>query len=449
MNGYISFLGTNVQFNFENDKLTVYCQNGEANSLLREEIASGVYSFVKKDIPFSRITGYSYDLKKEVIFYINCNGYGVSSGLLTDEAILNIQVLKYLTVENSVTSQQNTTISLCSMEFHKFLNLIPVYSLSGQVTDNFAFCNQDSSSIKNIAKIKYNNIEGRIYPVPIIGTKDLKLIYTPSLCIEMNEHLTEEDSLLLIETIKKSICFLFMRTNVSFDTIEFATSGRKYKLFDLRKNDIIEEEKYFNLLIMGKVMWGSIFESYNEVLSDFKNNLIYTEFLKDRTQKRMFVDFETVSKYSAFFESTYHLIYGDKIEHNPASTKINEEIIAHLELLRDGANRNKRKVLDYLEKQLDHIALSTKMERVFRDYKECLNLIRSELHLENIQNQEIAKKCSDIRNWTDHGDSKAYIDSEIASCFAFLLGSCYAMILRRWGLSDESISHQVLNLFKI
>lgn len=75
------FVGSSCYFSFDGKTLEIYCVNGEAKSLLWEELSDGAYTSTKKEIATNRLEGHSFDLNVDVVFYIDPKGYGYHGGL--------------------------------------------------------------------------------------------------------------------------------------------------------------------------------------------------------------------------------------------------------------------------------------------------------------------------------------------------------------------------------
>lgn len=99
--------------------------------------------------------------------------------------------------------------------------------------------------------------------------------------------------------------------------------------------------------------------------------------------------------------------------------------------------------------QLEHVSLSSKIQKAFNDYSVCLSLVKKEFKLINYSNDDIAIVCAKTRNDTDHGNNDSILDVKKAICFSYLNCLIYAMLMRRWGLDDETISFQLHNLYLV
>ena len=453
MNGELIFNGGNCYYTFDekNMILEVFCLNGEAENLLWEKVksAEGVsYLSAKKAIPTNRIEGSIFENDgKTVVFYIYATGYGHSGALFSDRAVLRINVSKYL-----VISHKQSTINYLafgSKQFHKFLNLIPRYYINRKREDKLAEITYASDSEKMKAEFEYNNENFIAYPYASYSG-GVKFDFTPRLTVESNHILNEEECIYLCDRFIELFEFLFMRRNIIPDYIFYQSRDKRFDIFYNKGTKYKEEkEKVDNFLSNGFISWGAIFQVFSNVINDAFSNSIYLKCLGDDSKSRTWINFEKVSSYSAFFESTYALIYGKNVKHKTSSQKEIDLIIETLNSIRNDSKKSLNKKLDYLIFQLDHVALNTKIQRVFNDYRKCLSLVKSDFYLSNYTDEEIAGICANTRNWTDHGDEQAIITSHIASCFAYMNCSSYAMYLRRWGLDDETIAHQLHILYLV
>lgn len=75
----------------------------ELQDLFVEHLSSGVSIFLAKGKPLhsERLEGYSYDLKKNIIFYIFKVGYGFNNSLDAYNCILRVNVRQYIVLSKS------------------------------------------------------------------------------------------------------------------------------------------------------------------------------------------------------------------------------------------------------------------------------------------------------------------------------------------------------------
>lgn len=452
MNGCLNFFDNNCQFYFDGTFLKIYSNDSKVASIFTDEIVPGMVIPNRKPLQSNKIEGYSYDDKCNIVFYTNVKNYCYSSGIDGSNIILKIQVLKYIMKKSSIiTTNDNTLISFGSNQFGNFLKLIPHYELGNTPKSSELVKISVLSSVyeqKKLFEIGFYNCE--IEPAYTLNVPYDSMTFIPFLKLKVESQLDENEVLSFVDCMIRIFQFMHMRANVIPEKIICRMANYEYDIIIVKGIHYIEETKYKNDIFSPKcITWSSIYNYFDKIYTDFKDELVHLEFLDQELKSRKHVSFEKISKDGAFFEYTFHLIYGDSIEHKTATKVINDEIKAGLEQLKNGAKRKKRDTIDYLIKQLDHVALSNKMQKAFKEYKDCISLIREKLGLDKETNTKIADTCANARNWIDHGDKKASIDEYIAKCFILLRSVTYSMYLRRWGLSSEVIAVQLLNLYDI
>lgn len=446
MNGKLMFEGNEVVFSFNGSVLDLYLNNGEGVAFLYEQIGSAFHS-CQKPLISERYEGYTFDNQK-VVFYVEKEKYGFNASLDAKNAIFHIFVFKYLFI--SEDSRYNNSLIFESTQFHKFLDLIPLCNLTGYGEDVIAKITLNSSLNNVITSFTYDGIDFSIKTFAKLHSKGKDFDFTPCMSLEGTKCLDETSFLKLTDIFYKIFSFLFMRRNIFPDAISYYGNNKRYDIHIVKsENYVFEDENIYSTMSYGFICWGALTNIFQNIFDDFLNDNIYLEYLGGETKSRMRVSFDTVFKYSAFFESVFTMVYGTGVNHKETSQKINDELKKLLDDFAAERNNKTKRTVNFLKKQLDHIALGEKMEKVFDDYSLCLSVIKKDVKLSEKTNEEIAEICSDTRNATDHGDKRAKIDSDIASCFAFLISSCYAMLLKKWGMSDEFISYQLTNLFKV
>lgn len=454
INGELLFNDSKCSFSFNKDKyiLEIYCMNGEAKYLFLEEV-EGIKGLTistnKKDIASNRLEGILYGNKEhKIVFYIQTSGYGHSGGIDFEKVVLRIYVLMYITISSIIGKENHLVFG--SKQFHKFLNLIPNYFMDNADKDKLAEVRYFSDAKKHKADFVYNNDNFTVYPCAKYSMGGTKFDFIPQLVLKPNRHLSEDEILFFADKFIDLFQFLFMRINVIPDSISYSNDNYQFELYYNKTIDYVDETENINSFkSYGFISWLTIYNHLQQIMDDFFTDSVFLKNVEIDSESRKQVGFTKISSYSAFFEYTYSLIYGNVIKHKNSSQKEIDLIVETLNSIKDETRRNLNKKIDYLISQLDHVALSTKIQKVFRDYKNCLLIVKTDFGLNDFTNEAIANLCANIRNWTDHGDKKATIDQHIASCFAYLNCSTYAMYLRRWGINDETIAHQLHNLYLV
>jgi hypothetical protein len=337
-----------------------------------------------------------------------------------------------------------------SMQYHKFLNLYPNYVLNNKYEDKLSDVLFNSSSYYDKAEFIYDGHKYLIHPNAAVSGGGTKFVFIPELIIEPEYELSVDEFVFITDIIIKMIMILFMRNNIFPDYIKYIYKDKQYDLYYTLDNNYIHEiEDVNSYLSRGFIAWKTILPFIQKILDDIIEKTIDSRYLGNESKYRLFIDSNKISSYSAFFENTYSLIYGDEVKHKSSSQKEIDYIKDNLNSIKIENKKSLNSKIDYLISQLDHIALSTKIQKVFKDYNGCLSVVKNELQLKNYSDIVIAKDCANLRNWTDHGDKKAKIDEYIASCFAFLSCAIYAMFMRRWGMKDDDIKVDLKSLYML
>ncbi len=448
MNGELMFCEKKCYFTFENFELKIYCLNGEAKDLFWENV-NGVLFERKKDIPFSRLEGQIFGHKQEtIIFYIYTHGYGYYGDLSKEKIILTINVSRYLVVHKKVS--QNNCIAFGSKQFHRFLNLVPVYNIAFDHTSKIGEASYNRESVDDKATLKYKNNNYIIHPCPFISTDGIEIDFSPQLIVEMDKII---DEITFIEIADNLIIFfqiVFMRENVFPDTVLYYLYDKEIELFYNKGTKYInEEENLRSSLFQGNISWKAVAPVFQNIMDDIFNGIVSNKFLGKDSQERTWYSYEKVSSCAAFFESVYDLIYGNIVKHKSSSQEAINTIKSALNSIRVDNNKTLNNKIDFLINQLEHVPLSSKIQKVFKDYEECLSVVKRDFKLTNYTDDEIGLVCAKTRNDTDHGNNENKFDVYKATCFSYLNCSIYAMLMRRWGLDDQTISVQLHNLYLV
>ncbi len=448
MNGSVFFLNSECYFSFDGQTMELYCVNGEAKILLWDKLSNGTYSLTKKEIPTNRLEGHSFDLNRDVVFYIDSIGYGYHGSFDTEKIILKINVLKHVVIKRE-TCNRNILV-LGSKQFHKFLYLFPQYNLTFKQEDKIADVVYESRVLSDKAEFIYKGKKFTAFPCPNIRTQGINFDFIPEIHIECDENLTEDEMFSLIEIFYKIISLLFLRNNIVPDYIRYYSNNLQYDIYYHKSIDYVEEKEDVNSIRKyGFIRWNIINKCFQKIVDDFVDGNVTTKHLENSSESRKWIDFKKIATISSFFESTYRLIYGEKINHRTSTQKTIDLITETLLPLKERENKKTRDTVDYLINQLNHVSLETKIKKALKEYDEYLSIVKKEFGLEKKEISEIASTCAQIRNWTDHGDKRAETNSFIASCFAYLTCATYAMYLKRWGIDDQLISNVLLELFLV
>lgn len=449
MNGIIKFLDSELYFSFDGNTLEIYCVNGQAKTLLFEKKSNGVYASTKNVIPSGRLEGRSFDLKSDVVFYIDQQGYGYNGDLQAEKVILKINVLKYI-VTKSKKCDRNVLV-LGSKQFSKFLYLFPEYKLVFEKGDKIADVTYQSVVSSDVAEFTFRGKRFKAYPAPSISSNFIKFDFSPEINVVCDEFLTENEVLSLVEVFYKIVAFLFMRENIVPDYICYYSKNLKHSIYYRKSSDYFEEieddKNFFDKI--GFIRWSAICKNFQNIIDDFDNKNVNIKHIGPSLESRKWYDLKKISTIASFFEFAYSIIYTNKPSHRTSSQHTIDTITNALLPLKKEGNRKIRETVDFLIQQLDHVSLETKIRKVFNDYSKCLGKVKSEFGLGKYKASEIAGICAQTRNWTDHGDSRAEITLFIASCFAYLTCAAYAMYLKRWGIGDQLISDLLVELYKI
>ena len=449
MNGVIKINNKDCQFSFDGETLDVYANGGELQDLFFENLFGGAVIFPaeRKPLPSDRLEGYSYDLKKNIIFYIFTEGYGFNNSLDAYNCILHINVRYYFVTTKHNSEQRKVQVQFISKNYHKFLNAIPFYLEGDKESIAKIKCSKEISNNKAI--FKYLDKNATAYPNYHYSYGINKFDFNPYLTFDIDGDLSEKEIIDFVFINLRILAFLFMRNNILPDDIIFYSNNEENHLTIVKRGYIEEAEKAEKIEKLGFVTWNSIYKYYANLFVDFEEKLVYENHIGNKTRDRNLIGQQTIPIECAFFEYTYTFIYGDKKEHSPSTKKINDELSSLLETAKGNANSKKRRTIDFLINQLDHVTLSAKMQKAIKDYKDCLTDIRKFLHLDKLSNIDIADRCSNVRNDIDHGNPTTKLDDVTAASIIFIRCVTYAMYLKRWGLYETDISKELLNLYKV
>lgn len=449
MNGSISFLNSNCACSFDGSILEIYCINGEAKDLLFEKIANGVYSSVIKPIPTNRLVGCLFDSKQTIVFFIDPVGYGFTDeGICGDRVVIKVNVLKYII--SKWRKNGNNVLVIGSKQFHKFLNLFPRFSLDFKKGDRIGEIFYESASGLDKAEFLFRGKKFVAYPFARTRSSGNVFEFLPEIHVKSDERMTEAEMISLADTLYEIISFLFMRNNILPDYICYHSGEYQFDLKYCKSPEYVEEKEDVNSLIKyGFVRWNVVCGHFQRIIDDFVEGNVKRNHLGEKSSLRKMVSFEDISTISAFFESTYDLIYGDKVIHRSSTQKAINQIVEELKPLKENGNRKIRDIVDYLFSQLEHVTLETKIEQSLEKYKRCLTSIKDYFVLKEHTSQEIATTCAQMRNWTNHGDKRAKLDSFKASCFCLLLCLTYSMYLKRWGVDEPTINKSLRELYMV
>lgn len=447
MNGELIFNNKKCYFSFNDFVLKIYCLNGEAKDLFRENV-NGVLYEKRKDIPVNRIEGVLFGHNEDsVAFYIHTSGYGYTGDLSKERVILSINVSRYLVTHKK--QSQGSYIVFGSKQYHKFLNLNPNYNLTFDDEKKVGEISYYKNTIKDKAILEHKNNNYTVYPFPSISSNGTKIEFVPQLILEMEKTIDEDVFIEISDSIIIFLQIVFMRANVFPETITYCLDGKEVDLFYRKGTKYVEEnEDLSSSLYVGSINWKTIFPVFQNIMDDIFNGIVSNKFLGKDSQDRTWYNYEKVSSCAAFFESVYGLVYGKTIKHKKSSQVAIDTIKSALNSIR-GNNKVLDSKIDYLIDQLEHVPLSSKIQKVFKDYKECLIIVKKDFKLTNYTDDEIGLTCAKTRNDTDHGNNDNKLDTYKAICFSYLNCSIYAMLMRRWGLDDQIISAQLHNLYLV
>ena len=454
--GVVPFFGKEHVFDFDGKILSIHLYDGEtAQNVFFEHIEEGVYVLGKnKRLPFSHIKGVIYPDNKTVTFSIDPDNYWRNNPLLLNGVCdIYINVIRYTIIENNEPTVKGTRISCSSKHFYKFLDLVPNYirDLTTNNTDTLAEIKTNYSRVKDLsAKFTIKGIEYQISPNYLITWGKGVFEFVPFLLIESNETMCDEEIENMYDYMTKFLHFLYLRTNIYFDSFVAKTGNKKIEVFE-RQRDLIQEreDNLKDQLDIGHPIWEDIYTVFGEIINDFyTQGESITRFLYEDKKSRFIFSLPSTSLDCAAFERIYDLVFKDIEIRSEESQLIYNEIHTELQDKISISTNRKKRIYKHLDKIVDTLRLEDKIKVAFERYNACFNEFEKK-HIRSKEYSEIASICSKVRNDIDHGNDDLQFDNDTAECLLYLRALIVTMYYSKWGCTDDKVARIIDDVFSI
>lgn len=244
--------------------------------------------------------------------------------------------------------------------------------------------------------------------------------------------------------------WLFFRTDFFFDAFKLRNKNNQNvgELFlNNERKEYKPEER--GSIWRDSIPWGLIYPYAGPLFTKLINNEIFTDHIPEERILRIYSSFEMIQKDSSAFEATFSESRKKLVELTPARKNASVKV---REILNQKIKENEEsepEVAQMLRDFEEHIDTKTLRDKIYLQlgyYNDSLTRLKQKI-AEGVSDEEIAKVCSKIRNYTGHGDPRRKVDSNIASCFGVLRALVVCQQLESLGMTHDEIGQAVDNLF--
>lgn len=256
----------------------------------------------------------------------------------------------------------------------------------------------------------------------------------------------------LAQNVTNLAQWLFFRTDFFFDSfILLAQENQRVGELFLNTEHKAYKPEERDSIWRDSIPWSLIYPYAGSLFTKLFNNELFTDHIPKERNLRIYSSFEMIQKDSSAFEASFPESRKKYVELTPA--RRDASIKVH-EILNREIKENERlepEVAQMLRDFVEHIDAKTLRDKIFLQlvyYDDSLAALRQKI-VKDVSSEEIAKVCSKMRNYTDHGDARRKVDPHIASCFGVLRALVVCQQLESLGMPHNEIGCAVNNLFSL
>lgn len=448
--GELVFNDNTLQYDFNGSILIVHMYHGEGRGLFWDDGPTGVsYMTGPKELPCDRIEGIILPTGGEIVFFVKKTGYGHKSTFDSECIDLSIIVDRYY-IKKNAHAENGSSIEIHSKNFHKFLGLIPQYSINSIMENEIGSINHNSSVINQSAEFEFKGLTFSIHPGLTVSWGGPKFKYLPGLYATSPQTVPENDIWELYDLFINIIQFYFMRTNIFPDSFKVTSNGTIFEMYKVNyiSDENVEFENLDATYDFGMIPWSIAYKYFRNTFASFSSSIIYKDFLYEKTRFRLATRRDFLSEDSAAFENAFSKLYPGVIVTPPSNQAIFDEVAAELDEKITNSTGKKKEYYKNLRKQLKHETLEDKINYAFGKCGQCFTqlreIVKTELTFEKIA--EIFRKA---RNDIDHGNDDIIICDDTVVSNIYVRALTYVMLLKLQKYNDEDIGAALGFLFTI
>ncbi len=252
---------------------------------------------------------------------------------------------------------------------------------------------------------------------------------------------------------KSFIQFLCYRQNVGLPESVISAPLENGKHYSVATFYVVGETKTVepNTLSKGRyIRQQYIAGSEGKILDDIASNNLYQRHIPLSYEQGCSIDASRFVMITAAFEWEFKRSYPDGVLKKESTIEAENEATIELEKLIDGSTGKLKKKYQFLKKLIKSDSLQSEIEQIGKDYADIINLFGNHLYSLNgevLKYSEMGKRLSAQRNHFAHGDiDKEFIGNSLLDLI-FLEYVIYAMQLKRYDISDDSIKKIINELF--
>jgi hypothetical protein len=443
--GQVKYLNSLVFFSFDNWILTLYPDQKLAESIVFTQISPGVMGLIGKSLASDTIEGKSFENEANVYFRINPNNYKINNPFFVTS--IAIPVYAYFIKTKERSPKQASELIFKSKQMFRFLSLIPNNSFTSSSGTTGASIKYDTRACSKKSSFSINAHSFSIFPY-WHSHLDANFDFTPGLVFNFPNGMEVDKIFSYSETMISLIQFLFYRTDIFPDEIEYISETERGEVFILH-NEIQAANELIGSCWTDSILWENIYPYIGNLFIEIFNKKVFLEHIPEDLNGRLGISYKTVYFDSSAFENAFSEIgYDKKIEKEKSNKKETKEIQKILDNQIKLTSRGTKKAFKFYKKLSSKETLENKIKYAFSTFKVQLEWIKGKV-ASNLDYSKIATKCADCRNKTDHGDSNKIINKEIAGCFILLRAVIYCLQLKRASADDDTITKAIHNIFGV
>lgn len=443
--GDVIYRNYKIRYQSDGKELILFLNNEQSNDLVYVKVADGTYSLPVENKPLDSdyLCGtLDHSEGQSVVFFINPTNYS-KGGLFN--SYMHFRLKGYAIFDGNCNFVPVTNIVCQSMQMFRFLSYdqkLEHTKGNGTVTITRSF---NVSSTSQTAQFSFEKENYSLSPDWLVRDD-----MTPGLKLKCENQISLSLLYRLSQNMTVLAQWLFFRTDFYFDAFKLQTKNNQNvgELFlNNERKEYKPEER--GSIWRDSIPWGLIYPYAGSLFTKLLNNEIFTDHIPEKRILRIYSSFEMIQKDSSAFEATLSESRKKLVELTPvrknASIKV-REILDQKIKENEESDPEVAQMLRNFEEHIDAKNLRDKIYLQLGYYNDSLTRLRQKI-AEGVSDEAIAKVCSKIRNYTDHGDPRRKVDSNIASCFGVLRALVVCQQLESLGMTHDEIGRAVDNLF--
>ena len=447
--GIVKYEEADIAFLFDEKTLSLYPSFELFNRIVMYQTGTSLcYKNTKKPLTDGFIEGKVNGQTMIIHFFFDPLDYAtIQKNLL--ECEIKIFVKKYIKYNcNFHFPAKDITLRYSSKQLHRFLNLIPQYEISPDISNGFCgkvSCNTETTKLVSCGAI--DGAEISMSPSYSCSWGGSRFSFNPEILIKVSEIRDEKHLLKIYEAIIKFIKYAFMRIDITPEKFYIQDNNKFGEICSMMSSNTDSTPEDCNSIWQDSIPWRILYKYAIKILDGIYSNDWYLDNIPQTKDERLYVSEITISKEAAAFEHEFTKHFPDGLPTHSQNRIIAEnEVEREITPLFESAKGKKRKIYKGFILHIRNEALADKIEYCLNTFEPCIEWFKNKI-ANKYSNETLSDICANIRNDIDHGNKVLDLDTDVAKAYGILRALNYAMQLKRVGYNTNEINTAIKCLF--